>query len=265
MAQDAADGAQSGHTADENEGTPSAGGDTQPGAAVPLDKDDAEARRQVAEQPTVTAPTGNPATPPGGSPPPRGGSAAGGAGGAVGPPPVPPAPGAVGAGSAYGGYPYAGSGTYQGSPYGGAVGAPAYGYQPTVTPYGQPGGYPAGGYGWVPPQPQSLSGLAVASLVVSIVGLVLTLTLVGSFVGIVLSPLAIVFAAVGRKAINRGERGGRSQATAGLVIGIVGTVFAAVLVTLMIIGIAADDGDSGSDWDGDSLDARPSVTLVAHG
>lgn len=160
----------------------------------------------VAGEPTVTAMPGGPAPgpPPGPNTP-------------VGPPPT--APGgphpAAGYGS-QGGYPPSGYGQ---GPYGG---------------YGTHGGYTgyAGGTAWAgAPLPQ---GTAVAAMVLGIVGLVLTATCWGSFVGILVAPLALVLGVVARRKADRGEAGGRGYATSGFVMGLVGTVLAALMVAFLI-------------------------------
>jgi hypothetical protein len=72
------------------------------------------------------------------------------------------------------------------------------------------------------------SGLAVASLVLGIVGLL-------SFVYGVGSLLAVIFGAIGMKQTQDGQRGGRGMAIAGLVMGIIGLV-AGVAFFLLVAG-----------------------------
>ncbi len=218
--------------------------------------------RPVAEQPTVTSNSG-----------------------AVPPPPVPPAPGAAaqsgpaGAGSGTGS-PY-GASSYgqppQGQPYGQAPGQP-YG-QPQGQPYGQvPGaayGYPspspygygqgAGGYGWQNvPLP---NGKSVGAMVLGIISMVAVATCWGSFLGIITSPIALGLGLSARRGVDRGELGGRAQAVAGFVMGIIGTVLSVIIVTVVVLmftvfreDLEKSDTDPGSD--GTSIDARHMVTLV---
>jgi hypothetical protein len=77
-------------------------------------------------------------------------------------------------------------------------------------------------------QPVMTNGLATAALVCGIVGLVLFWTV---WVGLILGVLAIVFGAVGRSRAALGAPN-KSQATAGLWLGI-----AAVVVSILFIGL----------------------------
>jgi hypothetical protein len=77
-------------------------------------------------------------------------------------------------------------------------------------------------------QPVMSNGLATAALVCGIVGLVLFWTV---WVGLILGVLAIVFGAVGRSRAALGAPN-KSQATAGLCLGI-----AAVVVSILFIGL----------------------------
>jgi hypothetical protein len=77
-------------------------------------------------------------------------------------------------------------------------------------------------------QPVMSNGLATAALVCGIVGLVLFWTV---WIGLILGILAIVFGAVGRSRAAQGATN-RSQATAGLWLGI-----AAVVVSILFIGL----------------------------
>ncbi|WP_314176985.1 DUF4190 domain-containing protein [Streptomyces winkii] len=241
-----------------------------PGRGSMDQNDEDRKRRSVAEQPTITS-----------------------GGGAV-PPPVPPAPGgppgapggagaAAGSGAAPGsGYgsssPY-GTSPYGASPYGQppqgqahqqyAKGSAAYGYPtPGPQPYGYPGPVPGpGGYGWHGP-PLS-NGRSVAAMVVGIIGLLATSTCWGSFLGIILAPVALGLGLSARRACDRGELGGRGQAVAGFVMGIVGTVLSALLVAFLVIMLAfyneeLTDPDSGpgGGGDGSSLDARRATAVL---
>jgi hypothetical protein len=79
-------------------------------------------------------------------------------------------------------------------------------------------------------QPVMSNGLATAALVCGIVGLVLFWTV---WIGLILGILAIVFGAVGRSRAAQGAPN-KSQATAGLWLGI-----AAVVVSILFIGLIA--------------------------
>ena len=100
-------------------------------------------------------------------------------------------------------------------------------------PYGQPGyGVPV-----VPLVPQvPNNGLAITSMVVSLVGIV-TMCLWG--IGFILAILGVIFGHVAKGQIQRdGTRGG-GMATAGLVIGYVIIGFFAVGILLFAIGAAS--------------------------
>lgn len=71
-------------------------------------------------------------------------------------------------------------------------------------------------------QVKPTSGMAVASLVLGILGIVLSCIF---FIGGPIALLATIFGAVGMKATSEGEREGRGMAVAGLVMGIVGLAF----------------------------------------
>ena len=175
-------------------------------------------RRSVAEQPTVTSGPG------------------------AAPPPVPPAPGGPpggqgpggGAGSPYGASPYGAPSPYgqQGhQQYGGGA---AYGYPaPGPQPFGYGMGQGPGGPVWPGPPPSN--GKSVAAMVIGIIGLVAVSTCWGSFLGIILCPIALGLGLSAKRAADRGELGGRGQAVAGFVMGIVGTVLAALCVTFLLV------------------------------
>ncbi|MBT2383456.1 DUF4190 domain-containing protein [Streptomyces sp. ISL-11] len=93
----------------------------------------------------------------------------------------------------------------------------AYPAAPPVQPYpGSPGGYAA------PMQPNN--GLGTAGLVCGIVGAVCSLLVFLWFFGIILGILSIIFGAVGRSRVTKGEATNRSAATTGVVLGVVALV-----------------------------------------
>jgi hypothetical protein len=106
-------------------------------------------------------------------------------------------------------------------------------------------------------------------MVIGIIGLVAVSTCWGSFLGIILSPIALGLGLSGRRAADRGEGGGRGQAVAGFVMGIVGTVLSvlciAFLVVMLVFYSEELDGNPGpgGSGDGPSLDARGSSSAPA--
>ncbi|MBO0854578.1 MAG: DUF4190 domain-containing protein [Nocardia sp.] len=110
---------------------------------------------------------------------------------------------------------------------------------PQVSPYSQQGGYPYPnaqyqpyGYG-LPPQ-QRRNGLAVASLVTSLVGI--ATCGVGSVLGLILGAVAL-------KQIGERGESGRGQAIAGMIIGGVFTL-AVVIWLVIVVGVAINDESS---------------------
>ena len=89
-----------------------------------------------------------------------------------------------------------------------------------------------------PSQPQT-DGLAVASLVLGIVGLVLTITI---WIGPVCDVLAIVFGAMARRRLPEGAPS-RGMATAGFILGIVGLALTVALVLLLIVALRDEGND----------------------
>lgn len=124
--------------------------------------------------------------------------------------------------------------------------APAYGASPYVPPtYPTPPSYPtppaygaAPGYGTPPPQTPPVAaygyggygaarrtnGMAIAALVLSILGFVWVLPLIGSLLGAILGHVAL-------GQIARSNEGGRALALTGVIVGWVG-------VALLVLGVA---------------------------
>ena len=129
------------------------------------------------------------------------------------PPPPPPPPGGFSGGGAYG----AGGGQYP--PQGG------------------------GGYGGPAPTGQKTNGMAIASLVSSIV----CLCGVGSILG-------IIFGVMAKKQIreSNGTQGGGGLATAGIIIGIVGILAVLAYVVLVVmLGVFGESVESDFQFDSD--------------
>ncbi|MFC8531399.1 DUF4190 domain-containing protein [Nocardia sp. NPDC057227] len=112
---------------------------------------------------------------------------------------------------------------------------PSYPQQPAAQPYGQPQpNY--GGQGYAPgyqpygyQQNQGTNGLAIASLIVSLVGLC---TCLGSIVGIVLGIMAL------NQIKERNGQDGRNMALAGIWIGVGGIVLTVVYFVIVLVGSA---------------------------
>jgi hypothetical protein len=127
-----------------------------------------------------------------------------------------------------------------GQPYGQQqpYGQPGYGQQP---PYGQPG-YGQPGYNWAPKPPEHPS--ATTAMVLGLIGLVGILVCGG--LTLVVSPFAWV---IGSRAVreideNPTAYSGREMASAGRVMGIVGTgllalgVLAVIVFFALVVGVA---------------------------
>ncbi len=110
--------------------------------------------------------------------------------------------------------------------------SPGLGQPPPPTPYGTPGGYAA-----LP----ATDTQATASLVIGIVGLV-----TGSLccITLVLSPVAIYlgYSAKKRIAESHGRLKGEGMATAGLVLGIIGTVLGILVIVLIAVSGSSSTG-----------------------
>lgn len=108
-------------------------------------------------------------------------------------------------------------------------------------PAEQPAPY---GYGWYygpPPYQGPLppagprNGLGLAAFICSIVGTVLGLTVFGAGTGIVLGVLAIVFGAIGRGRVSRGETDNSTQANWGFWLGIAATVISVIALVIYTV------------------------------
>ena len=117
-----------------------------------------------------------------------------------------------------------------------------YGYGQPATPYGAPV------YG----VPDDKS--ATTALVLGIVGLALGFTLCLG-VGFIVSPFALFTGLASKRRIDAsgGQLGGRSNAQAGIVLGIIGTVMLALFilaviafVVLVVVGISQDSSSFGT-------------------
>jgi len=100
--------------------------------------------------------------------------------------------------------------------YGAPTGPPPYGAPTGTPPYGRPGG--------APPR----NGLGTAALVLGIVGLALSIVLIGALPGV----LAIILGFVGRARARRREATNGGAALAGIITGVLAVVIAAALVAL---------------------------------
>lgn len=128
----------------------------------------------------------------------------------------------------YGQPPYGGQ--PQDQPYGQPQDQP-YGGQPPAQPYGAPYGQPAQPFGYAPPP--ATNGLAIASLVVSIVSLVVCAGFTG-FVGAILGHVA-------KGQIRRGNEQGGGLALAGIIVGWLGfALFIALVVGFIALGVWAE-------------------------
>ena len=120
-----------------------------------------------------------------------------------------------------GGYPPPPGGGYGPTAPGGYGPPPPGGYAPPPGSWGGPGGYgpPPPGYG-----PQQSKGLAVAALVLGIVGVLTFFLFVGGLLGIV----ALVLGIVAIRQTRKGQAGGQSMAIAGTVLGGAAIVITAI-------------------------------------
>jgi hypothetical protein len=133
-----------------------------------------------------------------------------------------------------------------------APGYPTGGGYGTVPGYGTPG-YPApaygapgyGGYPYAPPKPTN--GLAIGSMVVSIVSVVgLCFYGLGGFIGI----LGAILGHVARRQIRENDQNGEGMAKAGIIIGWIATGLAVLVLAgfiVLFVFLADSPGSGGYD------------------
>ena len=128
------------------------------------------------------------------------------------------------------------------APYG-APAAPAYG-APSTAGYGAayaaaptPGVPPVAPYAYGAYPARKTNGLAVASLILSIVGFLWLLPLIGSLAGAIMGHIAL-------GQIKRTGESGRGMALAGVIIGWAGVALVVLGVVLLFVIIAASAASS---------------------
>ncbi|HEU5109481.1 MAG TPA: DUF4190 domain-containing protein [Micromonosporaceae bacterium] len=144
------------------------------------------------------------------------------------------------------------------SPYDPVSGYPATGYPPGSpagyppgSPAGYPAGYPAGapapGYGYpvVPAQPTN--GLAIAAMVVSILG---ALGLCGYGLGGYLGIVGAIMGHVARRQIRERGEAGDGMALAGVIVGWIAFGIAVIATVLIIIFVVWAANQDPSTYDG---------------
>ena len=149
----------------------------------------------------------------------------------------------------YGQAPQAYQQPYQQQPYGGPYDH-QYGYPPAAGQSGPPPGYPPYG-AFAPPRPDHPQ--STLSMILGLVGLVGALVFCG--LPLVVSPFAW---ALGRNALkdieaSQGRLGGESQARAGMVMGIIGTILAVLALVVIVIVIVVAIAGSSSSTGGSSI------------
>jgi hypothetical protein len=86
-----------------------------------------------------------------------------------------------------------------------------------------------------------MKGLAIASMVLGIVGLVFTLTFCGAFTGLVMAIVGVTLGGVAIGQYNNAEsQDGRGMATAGVVLSVISIVLALIFIMLIFCGAMAD-------------------------
>lgn len=135
----------------------------------------------------------------------------------------------------------AGSGPTQGPAPGWWQASDGNWYPPEQQPGVAPGGYgaPAGyGYGYATVAPQTTNGMAIASLVLSLLSFACAITWI----------LGIVFGHIALGQINRTGEGGRGLAIAGLVIGYLWLI--GIVAFIAVVVLAADDSNIDFNFEG---------------
>ncbi|MDG4535488.1 DUF4190 domain-containing protein [Streptomyces sp. AV19] len=92
------------------------------------------------------------------------------------------------------------------------------------------------------------NGFGTAALVLGIVGVVLSFTMI---FGIVLGVLAVVFGAIGRAKVTKGEAANRGSATAGLILGSLALLLSVLMIVLVAIAPDPDRHRTHDDYDDD--------------
>jgi len=131
------------------------------------------------------------------------------------------------------GAPYQGAADNAANPYGGGAaysqyGSPASGYGPPASPYGSPASQYGGGYGQFPNRP--ISGAAVASLILGILGAFVVTAIASVICGIVALS----------NAKSTGQRG-KGLAIAGIILSV---IWVFIFVILAVIGAKAQSTSS---------------------
>ncbi|MFJ8585501.1 DUF4190 domain-containing protein [Streptomyces sp. NPDC093595] len=126
---------------------------------------------------------------------------------------------------------------------------------PATNGYGYPGypGYSAyGPGGW---QAGPANGMGITSMVL---GIIATAGFCMYGLGIILGILALIFGIVGRKRVQRGEANNGGMATAGIILGAIGTVVSAAFLAFIIWAIVESENDRDSYGD----DSDPFATSL---
>lgn len=138
-------------------------------------------------------------------------------------------------------------------------------YPPPSGSYPPPGGYPPpSGYGPYPVPPKHPQ--ATTSMVLGIVAVAGGLM---CWVPLLISPAAWIIGAKAVKEIDasRGAQSGRSEAVAGKVLGIIGTVLLAlaiaVVILLIVLTFTIDDFWSDENWSDDSWDETSTLPALS--
>ncbi|EEP73149.1 hypothetical protein MCAG_03476 [Micromonospora sp. ATCC 39149] len=126
--------------------------------------------------------------------------------------------------------PYAGMKMEQAAPVAGPYAVPGY----------APAGYPAPGYpGYGYPPAQRTNGMAVAALVLALVGVASCIT----------APIGAILGHVARKQIRETGEGGAGMAQAAIIVGWILTGLLVLLITfyvvMIVLAITMDTGSSG--------------------